>query len=121
MTHLQESTKEKIEPLFDCLQNIENCVITQQAVALIEQILKLNREVSMAISQEDSIEKAVNIISKKRNFIKDATMMNSSAEKLDRMPTLTRSLSDDHEIMCRFLDKFSDTLGKVVERINYKV
>jgi len=80
-------------------------------------LLKLNREVNLAISQEDSIEKAVEKIRNHRELLRKAVQSNNNSIQY----------KSDHELSCeesvldRFLTEFSDTLKAVEWKIMYKV
>ena len=67
---LKEQSKESLEPLRQSLTNIQDCVETMQAMKHISTLLKLNREVQLALLQQDSLEEqvdmAVNIIKEQR-------------------------------------------------------
>ena len=62
MILLRQKTDLSLQPLTDCLYKIEDCVETMNAVKYIALLLELNREVQLALIQEDNIEKAVEII-----------------------------------------------------------
>ena len=63
---LKEQSQENLVPLRDSLSNIQDCVETMQSMKHISILLNLNREVQLALLQQDSpqkqIEKAVQII-----------------------------------------------------------
>ena len=49
--------------------NIQDCVETSHAVKHIAILLNLNREVQLALIQHDTVEKAIDIISKHKPLI----------------------------------------------------
>ena len=52
---LKEQSQESLEPLKESLTNIQDCVETMQAMKHISILLNLNREVQLALLQQDSI------------------------------------------------------------------
>ena len=62
-----------MEPLRESLENIQDCVETMQAMKHISILLNLNREVHLALLQQDNISKqietAVEIIRKHKQLI----------------------------------------------------
>ena len=66
---LREQTQESLEPLKESLTNIQDCVETSHAVKHIAILLNLNREVQLALIQQDNIEKAIETIAKHKVLI----------------------------------------------------
>ena len=69
MILLRQKTDLSLQPLTDCLYKIEDCVETMNAVKHIALLLELNKEVQLALLQEDNIEKAVEIIRSQKQLI----------------------------------------------------
>ena len=63
LKQLKEQTQESLGPLKESLTNIEDCVDTGHAVKHIAILLNLNREVQLALLQQDNVEKAIETIS----------------------------------------------------------
>ena len=70
---LKEQSQASLEPLRESLSNIQDCVETMNAMKHISILLKLNREVQLALLQQDSvqsqIEQAVSIITQQKSLI----------------------------------------------------
>ena len=80
-------------------------------------LLKLNRDVNLAIAQEDSIEKAVDKIRKHRELLRKAVQSNKTSTQYK----IDHGLAEEESVLQRFLDEFTKTLDAVEWKIMYKV
>jgi len=69
LQHLRSRTKQQIVPLCDHLQDIRDCVNTMEGCRYIAELLSLNRDITMALVQEDNISKAVEKIKREKGRI----------------------------------------------------
>jgi hypothetical protein len=111
MLVLRQKTDLSLQPLTECLYNIEDCVETMHAVNHISMLLNLNREVQLSLIQEDNVIKAVDTIKHNKQLILNAQQEHAYQRKVHG--------NDELLPLEKFLVAFEKTILKVVERIGY--
>lgn len=67
MKQFRTKSQLKLLPLLQHLESIQDCALTQNALRQITHLLKINRQLSLALTEEDDIGKAIEILQKERS------------------------------------------------------
>lgn len=107
LQHLKSRTKQQIVPLSEFLQDIKDCVHSTEGVRYVALLLSLNREVTLALLQEDNVQRAVDTIRQQK-----ALILRAQKEQCE---------SQEDSSLAKFLAAFKGTLQKVVARIGQQL
>ena len=104
----------KLRPLVESLARINDCVATGAAVKQIAQLLKVNRQVQLALTEEDDVAKAVAVVQRERGAL-------SRAQRL--VQARSQGVYDDAkcEATAKIMLQMERTLRKAIEKVGQKI